>query len=162
MYEDSCFVIFVILGCLLEIFNFEERIGVLTYPFALPSGQCHAGPMAISCQWTDGLCEEEWLHGVLIELERGLNGLAHVAAGAFNVLCHHSAWSKCYPFCTWASLRFNETEGIFLVSWLYGGLVAMSLHRIFPLTTRAWIVTAFWISASVFLLLEKSTLSGRN
>lgn len=104
-----------------------------------------------------GLCGEEWLRGVLLGLEPGLDGLAHVGWQVHLMLSASTLPGARITPSVLGSL--SETEGAFLVSWLCGGL---SWRWLCLVTTQAWIVTHLWVLASVFLLLEKSTLSGRD
>lgn len=102
----------VIRGCLFNILNFERKgnalqLELLCHSFELPGSRHRAGTWATS--WTDSVCEEEWLCGILLGLEFWLNELAYVAVGGFNNLCSQSAWRTCYLFFTEVPLRFSDT-----------------------------------------------------
>lgn len=112
----------VILGCLFNILNFERvnafQLELLCHSFELPGSWHRAGTLATS--WTDSVCEEEWLCGILLGLEFWLNELAYMAVGGFNNLCYQSAWRTCHLFFTEVPLRFSDTESVCLASWLLG------------------------------------------
>lgn len=73
--------------------------------------------------------------GILLGLESGLSRLAYMVVGGFNVLCYQSSQRTCHLF-TQVPFRFDETESLFLASWLCGGLMAMNWHRVYPVTAK--------------------------
>lgn len=91
----------------------------MSYPFALLGGWCHAGPKVIPCRWADRLCGEEQLRGVLLGLEPGLDGLAHVGWQVHLMLSASTLPGARITPSVLGSV--SETEGAFLVSWLCRG-----------------------------------------